>query len=74
MAALHRRVRRYQERHDGDARHRLQRDPELTAYSSARLTATIGALLSRAVEAGEIRADVNADDMPPRPDRHVHAA
>ena len=38
-------------------------DSELTAYSSARLTASIGALLSRAVEAGEIRADVNADDM-----------
>jgi AcrR family transcriptional regulator len=38
-------------------------DSELTAYSSARLTASIGALLSRAVEAGEIRADVNADDL-----------
>jgi AcrR family transcriptional regulator len=38
-------------------------DSELTAYSSARLTASIGALLSRAVEAGEIRADVNSDDM-----------
>jgi AcrR family transcriptional regulator len=38
-------------------------DSELTAYSSARLTASIGALLSRAVEAGEIRTDVNADDL-----------
>jgi AcrR family transcriptional regulator len=38
-------------------------DSELTAYSSARLTASIDALLSRATEAGEIRADVNADDL-----------
>ncbi|MEN3288973.1 MAG: hypothetical protein V7634_3273, partial [Bradyrhizobium sp.] len=27
------------------------------------LTASIGALLTRAVDAGEVRADVNADDL-----------
>jgi AcrR family transcriptional regulator len=36
---------------------------ELAAYSSAHLTAAIDALLSRAVAAGEVRADVNADDL-----------
>jgi AcrR family transcriptional regulator len=36
---------------------------ELAAYSHAHLTAAIGALLSRAVNAGEVRADVNADDL-----------
>jgi AcrR family transcriptional regulator len=36
---------------------------ELAAYSSAHLTAAIDALLARAVAAGEVRADVNADDL-----------
>jgi AcrR family transcriptional regulator len=36
---------------------------ELAAYSHAHLTASIGALLTRAVDAGEVRADVNADDL-----------
>jgi AcrR family transcriptional regulator len=36
---------------------------ELAAYSSAHLTAAIDALLKRAVAAGEVRADVNADDL-----------
>ncbi|MGO9358507.1 MAG: TetR/AcrR family transcriptional regulator [Xanthobacteraceae bacterium] len=36
---------------------------ELTAYSSDRLTRAIGALLARAVEAGEIRADVGPEDV-----------
>ena len=36
---------------------------ELTAYSHAHLTSAIGALLARAVEAGEIRSDVSADDL-----------
>jgi AcrR family transcriptional regulator len=36
---------------------------ELSAYSHAHLTAAIGALLSRAVRAGEVRADVDADDL-----------
>jgi AcrR family transcriptional regulator len=36
---------------------------ELAAYSHAHLTTAIGALLSRAVNSGEVRADVNADDL-----------
>jgi AcrR family transcriptional regulator len=36
---------------------------ELAAYSHAHLTSSIGALLSRAVQAGDVRADVDADDL-----------
>jgi AcrR family transcriptional regulator len=36
---------------------------ELTAYSYARLTEAVGALLDRAVAAGEIRADISAEDV-----------
>jgi AcrR family transcriptional regulator len=36
---------------------------ELSAYSHAHLTAAIGVLLARAVQAGEIRSDVSADDL-----------
>jgi AcrR family transcriptional regulator len=36
---------------------------ELYAYSSERLTKAVGALLQRAVAAGEIRADISADDV-----------
>jgi len=36
---------------------------ELMAYSHAHLTAAIGALLTRAVAAGEVRSDISADDL-----------
>jgi AcrR family transcriptional regulator len=36
---------------------------ELSAYSFDRLTQAVGALLDRAVAAGEIRADLGADDL-----------
>jgi AcrR family transcriptional regulator len=36
---------------------------ELTAFSYERLTKAVGALLDRAVAAGEIRADVSPDDL-----------
>jgi len=36
---------------------------ELSAYSFERLTRAVGALLSRAVAAGEIRADVTPEDL-----------
>jgi AcrR family transcriptional regulator len=36
---------------------------ELTAFSFDRLTQAVGALLARAVEAGEIRADVSPEDL-----------
>ena len=36
---------------------------ELMAFSFDRLTKAVGALLARAVAAGEIRADVNAEDL-----------
>jgi AcrR family transcriptional regulator len=36
---------------------------ELTAFSYARLTKAVGILLDRAVEAGEIRADVGPEDL-----------
>jgi AcrR family transcriptional regulator len=36
---------------------------ELTAFSYERLTKAIGALLDRAVAAGDIRADVSAEDL-----------
>ncbi|MCA1452567.1 TetR/AcrR family transcriptional regulator [Bradyrhizobium sp. BRP22] len=37
--------------------------PELHAYSLERLTRAIGTLLARAVAAGEIRADISAEDV-----------
>ncbi|WP_027578810.1 TetR/AcrR family transcriptional regulator [Bradyrhizobium sp. Ai1a-2] len=37
--------------------------PELHAYSLDRLTKAIAALLARAVAAGEIRADISAEDV-----------
>ena len=36
---------------------------ELYAYSFERLTKAVGALLDRAVAAGEIRADISAEDL-----------
>jgi AcrR family transcriptional regulator len=36
---------------------------ELTVYSFERLTKAVGALLDRAVAAGEIRADISAEDL-----------
>jgi AcrR family transcriptional regulator len=36
---------------------------ELTAYSFARLTKAIGALLDRAVEAGELRPGISPEDL-----------
>src|ERR1700761_6373917 len=36
---------------------------DLQAYSLARLTKAVGALLTRAVAAGEIRADIGAEDV-----------
>jgi AcrR family transcriptional regulator len=36
---------------------------ELTAFSFDRLTQAVGALLDRAIAAGEIRADVSAEDL-----------
>src|SRR6266853_5661975 len=36
---------------------------ELTAYSFERLTRAVGALLERAVAAGEIRSDVSPEDL-----------
>jgi AcrR family transcriptional regulator len=36
---------------------------ELTAYSFERLTEAVGALLDRAVAAGDIRADIGPDDL-----------
>lgn len=37
--------------------------PELHAYSFDRLRKSLGSLLDRAVEAGEIRADITPDDL-----------
>ncbi len=37
--------------------------PELTAYSFDRLTKAVGALLDRAVAAGEIRTDIGPEDV-----------
>jgi AcrR family transcriptional regulator len=39
------------------------RPSELMAYSSDRLTKAVGALLDRAVAAGEIRADIGPEDI-----------
>ena len=36
---------------------------DLTAYSFDRLTKAVGALLDRAVAAGEIRADISPEDL-----------
>jgi AcrR family transcriptional regulator len=36
---------------------------DLTAYSLARLTKAVGALLDRAVAAGELRADIGPEDL-----------
>jgi AcrR family transcriptional regulator len=36
---------------------------ELTAYSFERLTKAVGALLDRAIETGEIRADISPEDL-----------
>jgi Tetracyclin repressor-like, C-terminal domain len=36
---------------------------ELSAYSFERLTKAVGALLDRAVAAGEIRADISSEDL-----------
>jgi len=41
----------------------MDKSSELFAYSSGRLTSTVTALLARAVEAGEIRDDVSAEDL-----------
>lgn len=37
--------------------------PDLTAYSFDRLARAVGALLRRAVEAGEMRADISPEDL-----------
>lgn len=39
------------------------RPPELSAYSSDRLTRAVGDLLGRAIEAGEVRPDVVPEDL-----------
>ena len=41
----------------------VQSSSELYAYSFDRLTKAIGALLDRAVAAGEIRADISPEDL-----------
>src|SRR6202521_5164005 len=41
----------------------VQSSSELTAYSFDRLTKAVGALLERAVAAGEIRADISPEDL-----------
>ncbi|WP_315735954.1 TetR/AcrR family transcriptional regulator [Bradyrhizobium sp. SZCCHNR1093] len=41
----------------------MNANSELAAYSHGHLTRAIGALLSRAVQAGEIRSDISADDV-----------
>jgi len=41
----------------------MNANSELVAYSQAHLTRSIGALLARAVEAGEVRGDVTAEDL-----------
>ena len=41
----------------------IQGASELTAYSFARLTKAVGALLDRAVAAGEIRSDIGPEDL-----------
>jgi AcrR family transcriptional regulator len=41
----------------------VQGDSEIAAYSFDRLTKAIGALLDRAVDAGEIRSDIGPQDL-----------
>jgi AcrR family transcriptional regulator len=41
----------------------VQSSSELTAFSFERLTKAVGALLDRAVAAGEIRADISPEDL-----------
>jgi AcrR family transcriptional regulator len=41
----------------------VQSSSELTAYSFDRLTKAVGALLDRAVAAGEIRSDISPEDL-----------
>jgi AcrR family transcriptional regulator len=41
----------------------VQSSSELTAYSFERLTKAVGALLDRAVAAGEIRSDISPEDL-----------
>jgi AcrR family transcriptional regulator len=41
----------------------VQSSSELTAFSFDRLTKAVGALLDRAVAAGEIRADISPEDL-----------
>src|SRR6204780_2113065 len=41
----------------------VHRSSELSAYSFARLTEAVGALLDRAIAAGEIRADISPEDV-----------
>jgi AcrR family transcriptional regulator len=41
----------------------VQSSSELTAFSFERLTKAVGALLDRAVAAGEIRADISPEDI-----------
>lgn len=41
----------------------MSANSELAAYSHAHLTGAINALLARAVASGEVRDDVNADDL-----------
>lgn len=41
----------------------IQGASELTAYSFARLTKAVGALLDRAVASGEIRSDIGPEDL-----------
>jgi AcrR family transcriptional regulator len=41
----------------------VDKNSELFAYSSDRLTQAVGGLLSRAVAAGEIRNDISAEDL-----------
>jgi hypothetical protein len=41
----------------------VQSSSELTAFSFERLTKAVGALLDRAVAAGEIRSDISPEDL-----------
>jgi AcrR family transcriptional regulator len=41
----------------------VEKNSELFAYSSDRLTQAVGSLLGRAVAAGEIRNDISAEDL-----------
>jgi len=41
----------------------VNKSSDLSAYSFARLTEAVGALLERAVAAGEIRADISPEDV-----------